>query len=187
VGIAASFLGPPLLGAAVVRGTDGVLGASIHRSAYEVLFAPLDARRRRAWKPLLDVLGDRIGMMLGNGVAAAVVATTPGHARAVLLLVVAAFAVVRVEVARAPARDSELSIAGFDLPPGPLLDPGQASGPPSSTPAVRADTLLALAELASGDARRTGSWRRSRPCRPAPSAPWHGARRIAARRWSGWS
>jgi hypothetical protein len=95
-GVAASFFGPPLLGAVLVRGTDGVLGASLHRSAYEVLFAPLDARRRRAWKPVLDVGGDRVGMLVGSGIVALVVAAAPGHARGVLLAVVAALAVARL-------------------------------------------------------------------------------------------
>jgi hypothetical protein len=96
-GVVAVSAASPLLAAVVLRGTDGVLGASLHRSAYEVLFAPLDSARRRASKPLLDVGVDRLGMLLGSGFVAAIAATVPrGSARAVLLAAVAVLALVRL-------------------------------------------------------------------------------------------
>jgi ATP:ADP antiporter, AAA family len=98
-GVLAALVAPPLVGAVIVRGADGVLGASLHRSAYEVLFAPVEPRRKRAAKPLLDVLFDRLGMLLGGGVVAVVVAAAPGAATMVLLAFVAAVAVVRVFLA----------------------------------------------------------------------------------------
>ena len=73
----AAFFAPPLLATVLLRGTDGVLGASLHRSAYEVLFAPLEPQKKRASKPLLDVGFDKLGMLLGSAVVAVVAAVAP--------------------------------------------------------------------------------------------------------------
>lgn len=99
-GVLAAMLAPPLAATVLLRGTDGVVGASLHRSAYEVLFAPLEPHMRRASKPLLDVGFDRAGMLLGSGIVAVVVAASAAGARAVLLALVAALALVRVLLAR---------------------------------------------------------------------------------------
>jgi ATP:ADP antiporter, AAA family len=96
-GLLATLFAPPLAATVLLRGADGVLGASVYRSAYEVLFAPLDARKKRASKPLIDVGFDRLGTLLGSGLVAlvlAVTATTAVHA--VLLGAVAALALWRL-------------------------------------------------------------------------------------------
>lgn len=95
-GVLAALVAPPLLGTVIVRGADGVLGASLHRSAYEVLFAPVEPHRRRAVKPMLDVLSDKLGMLVGSGIVAVVVAVAPEGDRIPLLAVVAAVAIARV-------------------------------------------------------------------------------------------
>ncbi len=100
-GVLAATFATPLAAAVLLRGTDGVVGASLHRSAYEVLFAPLEPHARRASKPLLDVGFDRVGMLLGSGVVAAVAAVAAGGARTVLLALAAALALVRVLLAPA--------------------------------------------------------------------------------------
>jgi hypothetical protein len=61
-----------------------------------VLFAPIDPRKKRAWKPLLDVACDRAGMLLGSALVAVIVAVAPAVAQSVLLAVVAALALVRI-------------------------------------------------------------------------------------------
>jgi ATP/ADP translocase len=96
--LAALFL-PPLASTVLLRGADGVLGASVHRSAYEVLFAPLDPRRKRAAKPLVDVGFDRLGTLLGGGIVAVVIASTSAVPM-VLLAFVAALAVFRLVLSR---------------------------------------------------------------------------------------
>jgi hypothetical protein len=170
---AAAFL-PPLAAAVLLRGSDGVLVASLHRSAYEVLFAPVEVTRRRASKPLLDVGFDRLGMLLGSGVVAVIVTAAPARSRGVLLGLVAMLAVARFLLAprlqagyrgtladnlrreregssaifsRQPA--GSLSLAGFDLPSGPELD--VLAQPPQS------DVLALLAELRSGDPQRASA------------------------------
>jgi hypothetical protein len=99
-GMLATLFAPPLAATVLLRGADGILGASVHRSAYEVLFAPLDPRKKRASKPLIDVGFDRVGMLLGSGIVALVAAATSTGARAVLLALVAALAVWRLLLSR---------------------------------------------------------------------------------------
>lgn len=98
-GLSAALFAPPVAAAVLLRGADGVLGASVHRSAYEVLFAPLEARKKRASKPLIDVGFDRLGTLLGSGVVALVLAVTTA-APAVLLSAVGALAVWRLWLSR---------------------------------------------------------------------------------------
>ncbi len=59
--------GPGLAGAAVLRGTDGVLRHSLHRAATEILFLPMTAATRRALRGLAESLGQRGGQVLGSG------------------------------------------------------------------------------------------------------------------------
>lgn len=99
-GLSAALFAQPVAAAVLLRGADGVLGASVHRSAYEVLFAPLDARKKRASKPLIDVGFDRLGALLGSGIVALVLAVTSTAAPAVLLSVVGALAVWRLLLSR---------------------------------------------------------------------------------------
>jgi hypothetical protein len=178
---------PPLAAAVLLRGTDGVLGASLHRSAYEVLFAPVELERKRASKPLLDVGFDRAGMLLGGALVAVVSAVAASGARAVLLAAVAGLAAVRLLVAprlhagyrgtladnlrlaalgRTGALDRSVlgaaSLAGFDLPGAPELPPLPADGDGA---AVDEDVAL-LAALRSGEVRRTKRVLRERHTRP---------------------
>jgi hypothetical protein len=95
-GALAWLVAPPLGAAVVLRGADAILGASVHRSAYEVLFAPLDVGRRRAWKPVIDVGFDRAGTLLGGASVALVLAVTSGGARVALLALVVALSVARL-------------------------------------------------------------------------------------------
>jgi hypothetical protein len=95
-GLLAGTYASPLAAAVLLRGTDGVVGASLHRSAYEVLFAPIEPRKKRAWKPLLDVACDRVGMLIGSALVALVAVLAPAVARPVLLGAVAALAFARI-------------------------------------------------------------------------------------------
>jgi ATP:ADP antiporter, AAA family len=99
-GVLVALFAPPLAATVLLRGGDGILGASVHRSAYEVLFAPLESQRKRAAKPLIDVGFDRLGTLVGGGTVAIVIAATSTRARAVLLALVAILAVWRLLLSR---------------------------------------------------------------------------------------
>ena len=52
----------------VLRGLDAVLRNSLFRSAYELLFVPMDAHLRNRAKTILDVVCDRAGEAAGSGI-----------------------------------------------------------------------------------------------------------------------
>jgi hypothetical protein len=51
-----------------LRGLDAVLRNSLFRSAYELLFVPMDAHLRNRAKTILDVVCDRAGEAAGSGI-----------------------------------------------------------------------------------------------------------------------
>jgi ATP:ADP antiporter, AAA family len=66
LGAAGMVFGGGLLAALVLKGADGSLRHSLHRTSTELLFVPLpDGLRARA-KPLIDVLGQRGGQALAS-------------------------------------------------------------------------------------------------------------------------
>jgi hypothetical protein len=75
---------PSLIAAALQRGAEGVLRASLFRSAYEVLFTPLPQSLKRPTKTFIDVSLDRLGGLLGSGLTLTLLALWPdGALRAV--------------------------------------------------------------------------------------------------------
>jgi AAA family ATP:ADP antiporter len=88
----AVVLGGGLIAAVVLKGFDGVLRHSLHRTAVEVLYVPLIGDLRSRVKGLIDVLGQRGGQAVASLVILAVAALSdslvvPGVA--VLLLAIA--------------------------------------------------------------------------------------------------
>lgn len=68
---------PGITAQTLLRGTDVSLSASLHRSAYEPLFSPLPAARRRGAKVLIDVIVDKLGDALGGLMAWGLVLLLP--------------------------------------------------------------------------------------------------------------
>jgi AAA family ATP:ADP antiporter len=68
---------PSLMTAALQRGCEGVLRASLFRSAYEVLFTPVPQSLKRPTKTFIDVSFDRLGGLLGSGLTIALIALWP--------------------------------------------------------------------------------------------------------------
>lgn len=56
--------GAGLLGALVLRGADGSLRYSVHRTALDILYFPLPDSARRRMKPVLEIMGQRGGQAL---------------------------------------------------------------------------------------------------------------------------
>jgi AAA family ATP:ADP antiporter len=57
---------PGLITQALLRGLDNALSSSLFRSAYEPLFTPLAAERKRSVKAMIDVLVNRLGDGAGS-------------------------------------------------------------------------------------------------------------------------
>ncbi len=92
LGAAGVALGGGLLAALLLKGADGTLRYSLHRTGTELLFVPLpDSLRARA-KPVIDVVGQRGGQALASLLILAEITQNRGHT--VLAVAAAALSVV---------------------------------------------------------------------------------------------
>jgi AAA family ATP:ADP antiporter len=66
LGAAGLAVGMGLAAALLLKGTDGALRYSLHRTATELLYVPLPDRSRTRIKALLDVVGPRLGQALAS-------------------------------------------------------------------------------------------------------------------------
>ncbi len=60
---------PGLVSASTLRASDAVQRNTLFRSAYELLYTPIPEERKRATKALIDVGCDRLGTVVGSGLA----------------------------------------------------------------------------------------------------------------------
>lgn len=92
LGGAGVLLGGGLIAAFVLKGADGGLRHSLHRTTTEVLYVPLSSSLRATVKSVIDVLGQRGGQALASIVILAVVAL--GGGTRILAAILLALAVV---------------------------------------------------------------------------------------------
>jgi len=129
VGAAGVALGGGLVAALILKGADGSLRNSVHRTGSELLYVPLkDVVRARA-KPLIDVVGQRGGqalaslLILSENVLARGDVVLAGASAAVSLVWIAWVADLKglyLDVFRAALREGTLRSA-VDLPPVDLV------------------------------------------------------------------
>ena len=87
VASAVSLIFPALWTVVLARGVEAVLRSSLFRSAYELLFVPMDATERRRMKTFLDVTCDRAGEAMGALIVQAMLLTSAALLGVQLLLV----------------------------------------------------------------------------------------------------
>ncbi len=112
---------------AVLRGAHAVLGHSLFRSAFELLYAPLPAHSKRPTKTLIDVAADRVGDILGGGLVLALLAVAPGMTGAVPVLLSALAAAAAVALVARLSRGYVEQLArtlrgGVTLPEDEVID-----------------------------------------------------------------
>lgn len=91
---------PGLLSASLLRGAEAVQRNTLFRAAYELLYTPVPESSKRATKAVIDVGFDRLGTVLGSGLALAVVHLSPGAPSPWLLGVVVVLALITLPVTR---------------------------------------------------------------------------------------
>ncbi len=91
---------PGLGSAALLRGAEAVQRNTLFRSAYELLYTPLDEARKRATKAVIDVGFDRVGTVVGSGLAMASIQLFAPRASVVLLGTVVVFALLTLPLVR---------------------------------------------------------------------------------------
>ena len=132
---------PGLISSSLLRGAEAVQRNTLFRSAYELLYTPLSEERKRSTKALIDVGFDRLGTVVGSGVAILMLHLVAHWHSSILLGVVVALALATLPVARrlqvgyveALAEGLREGAEKLELPP---LD-----APPSSVVATR-DTIV---------------------------------------------
>ncbi len=88
LGGAMALVLPGIASGLAMRCADAVLRNSLFRSAYELLFTPVEAERKRATKLIIDVGFDRVGTAVGSGLALLVVFVATAHTERVIAAMV---------------------------------------------------------------------------------------------------
>jgi len=129
VGAAGVALGGGLVAALILKGADGTLRNSLHRTGTELLYVPLPDRVRGQAKPLIDLVGQRGGQALASllilsesFLARGDVVLAAGSAAVSLVWIawVADLKQLYLDVFRAALREGTLRPAA-DLPPVDLV------------------------------------------------------------------
>lgn len=130
---------PGLASMVLLRGAEATQRNSLFRAAYELLYTPLSAQKRRATKTVIDVGCDRVGTVIAGGIAMGAVAIFPkAHAGMALLLVAMVCAVVSV------ARSIPLHRGYVALLEGRLRSVADQMKPSTLPPAPHAAQEVAL-------------------------------------------
>ncbi len=128
-GAAGVALGGGLVAALLLKGADGTLRNSIHRTGTELLYVPLSDSVRARAKPLIDIVGQRGGqalaslLILSESILARGDVVLAGASAAVSLVWIAWIADLKglyLDVFRAALREGTLRPA-VDLPPVDLV------------------------------------------------------------------
>jgi len=162
---------PGLASASVLRGAEAVHRNTLFRSAYELFYTPVPEASKRATKAMIDVGFDRLGTVLGSGIAVVVVHFLAHGQGPVLLVAVVVLALATLPIARQlhvgyvdalqqGLRDDTARLqdaAADDSAPRSSERASRTSsvgreGAPSPALAQRAPRLSAVYALASGDA-----------------------------------
>jgi hypothetical protein len=172
--VSSAFAAIGSVGAVILRGSAAIIGRSLYRSAYELLFTPLPDARRRSWKTIIDVGFERFGSAIGGALLLALLAVSSRNATSlavaslVVLSVIALVLLRRLHVGYVTSLEGRLR-AGVAEAPLIAIEGDEAlfshddAPPPSRDPVLEA-TLL----LRSGSRERVvGFLAREQPLDPA--------------------
>jgi ATP:ADP antiporter, AAA family len=122
------LLFPGLPSAALARGTEAVFHNSVFRSAYELLFTPIQRNEKRATKTLVDVGAVRLGDIIGGGVVQATLLVLPRYTFQTLLITAVVLSTGAILIARLlregyrEALEKNLIAQGGDLDTEPTAE-----------------------------------------------------------------
>ena len=147
VGSAAAIALPGFPSASVLRGSESVLGNSLYRASYELLFTPIPARDKRAVKTLVDVGAARVGDVLGAGlVQAALMAFAVGADRPILLAALG-FSLLALPVAAALHAGYKRTLEKSLLTRAVQLDMSRVVDPTTRSMMLQTSGALALSQF----------------------------------------
>ncbi len=91
---------PGLASSALLRGAEAVQRNTLFRSAYELLYTPVPEASKRVTKAVIDVGFDRIGTIVGSGIALSILGSARHSPHAVLLALIIPLALASLPLAR---------------------------------------------------------------------------------------
>jgi hypothetical protein len=147
-----ALVSPALWSAALLRGSEAVVQASVFRSGYELFYTPLPPAQKRPTKMLIDVGVDRLGTMTGGGLAAVLVPIAQGRVQTVLLVLAMAAATaalwcaLRLHRGYVDALASRLRRGTLHLDPSRVFDATTHRTLAESVSLDRAQILAAIAQ-----------------------------------------
>jgi AAA family ATP:ADP antiporter len=100
LGSALGLAVPGLASASILRGAEAAQRNTLFRAAYELLYTPVPEHRKRATKAFIDVGCDRLGTIVGSGVALFAIYFAGAPHQALLLAVVALLAIATLPLSR---------------------------------------------------------------------------------------
>ena len=100
IGGATALVFPTFSVLVVTRALEVILRGSIYRSGYELLYTPLPVKEKRAAKPVVDVVFDRMGDVLGGATSQIFLAFGGMFALKGILIVTAGLAGVAIYITR---------------------------------------------------------------------------------------
>ena len=154
---------PALWSAALLRGSDAVVQASVFRSGYELFYTPLPPAQKRPTKMLIDVGVDRVGTMTGGALSALLVPLAHVHGETVLLVLalgaatVALLCALRLHRGYVDALASRLRHGTLHLDPARVFDATTQRTLAESVSLDRAQILAAIAKQRSEPPERDSS------------------------------
>jgi AAA family ATP:ADP antiporter len=100
LGSALGLAVPGLASASILRGAEAAQRNTLFRAAYELLYTPVPEHRKRATKAFIDVGCDRLGTIVGSGVALFAIYFAGAPHQSLLLAVVALLAIATLPLSR---------------------------------------------------------------------------------------
>jgi ATP/ADP translocase len=91
---------PGLLSSALLRGAEAVQRNTLFRSAYELLYTPVPEASKRVTKAVIDVGFDRVGTIVGSGIALTILGSALRPPDSMLLVAVTLLALAALPLAR---------------------------------------------------------------------------------------
>jgi hypothetical protein len=147
-----ALLSPGLWSAALLRGSEAVVQASVFRSGYELFYTPLPPAQKRPTKMLIDVGVDRLGTMSGGGLAALLVPIAEGRVQTLLLVLAmgaataALWCALRLHRGYVDALASRLRHGTLHIDPSRVFDATTQRTLAESVSLDRAQILAAIAQ-----------------------------------------
>jgi hypothetical protein len=171
---------PGFASATLARGAHESLTNSLFRSAYELLYTPLPESEKRRVKAVVDVAVDKLGTLLGSGLAALAVSLLPHSWPVALAAAAAAVSLLALALSRRLHRGYVATLEQSLVAGRVRLDPDDAVDPATQTTLAHTSLMDRGTLLREIEALRGSPVPAAAAGAPAPPAPEDALARMLA-------